>query len=147
MIQPLGRAALSTMVALTLSGCVTRAAANPSAMAGVAPQLSVERFLQAANAKDLEAMRRLFGTHDGPIKGDRQELEVRMSAIADILTHEDYVIQGQSYEPGRAFPTTRVLVTLTKGGEQIKDVPFLVVSTKDGGWLVEEVDLAKVTRG
>ena len=141
---------LAPLALLASSGCVTQTAGGPrpsAEMSGMLPVLSVERFLQAANAKDLEAMRRLFGTHDGPIKGDRQELEVRMSAIADILTHEDYVIQGQSYEPGRAFPTTRVLVTLTKGGEQIKDVPFLVVSTKDGGWLVEEVDLAKVTRG
>ena len=131
---------------LVLMGCVTPPAPN-NAMAGVAPQLSVERFLQAANARDFEAMERLFGTYDGPIRGDRLELEVRMSLIADILRHEDYRIQGQRREPGREFPTTRVIVTLTQDGRDVTDVPFLVVRTKDGGWLVEEVDLALVTRG
>ena len=116
-------------------------------MASVAPQLSVERFLQAANSRDFEAMERLFGTYDGPVRGDRLELEVRMSLIAEILRHEDYRIQGQQREPGREFPTTRVIVTLTQDGRDITDVPFLVVRTKDGGWLVEEVDLALVTRG
>ena len=47
------------------------------------PVLSVERFLQAANAKDLTAMRQLFGTHDGPISGERKDLELRM---ADLVT-------------------------------------------------------------
>ena len=146
MTKPLGRASLMALCALTLSACVTRGPANVE-MAGVAPQLSVERFLQAANAKDFEGMERVFGTHDGPIKGDRRELELRMSAIAEILAHEDYHITGQSREPGREYPTTRVEVTLVKEGQEIKKVPFLVVATKDGGWLVQEVDLALVTRG
>ena len=140
-----GRTAAAVAL-LVLVGCVTRPAPN-NAMTGVAPQLSVERFLQAANARDFEAMERLFGTYDGPISGDRLELEVRMSLIAEILRHEDYRIQGQQREPGRENPTTRVIVTLTKDGEEITDVPFLVVQTKNGGWLVEEVDLALVTRG
>ena len=58
---------------------IGRPGRSAAALAGVAPQLSVERFLQAANARDFEAMERLFGTHDGPISGDRLELEVRMS--------------------------------------------------------------------
>lgn len=139
------RALIVLVLALT-SACASRVLVNDE-MSGVAPQLSVERFLQAANARDYDSMRRLFGTHDGPIQGNRQDLEIRMQAIAEILTHEDYRIQGQAREAGREFPTTRVTVTLTKGGREIKDVPFLVVSTKDGAWLVEQVDLALVTRG
>ena len=129
--------------------CVTRVTATPAfdEMAGMAPILSVERFLQAANARDLEAMRRLFGTHEGPITGDQQELELRMSVIAEILRHEDYRIVGEQREPGREHPTTRVMVTITKDGSQIPDVPFLVVQTTSGGWLIEQVDLERITRG
>ena len=36
-------------------------------MAAVAPSLSVESFLQAANTRYLPAMARLFGTKDGPM--------------------------------------------------------------------------------
>ena len=140
------RASLLALLALTLTSCVTRTAGNTE-MAGVAPQLSVERFLQAANERDFEAMGRVFGTHDGPIKGERRELELRMSAIAEILEHQDYQITSQQREAGWEYPTTRVMVSLIKDGREIKNIPFLVVATSDGGWLVEEVDLALITRG
>ena len=135
--------------AVALSGCVTQTAAPPRAsseMAGMLPVLSVERFLQAANARDFEAMRELFGTHQGPIEGERREMELRMAAMAEVLRHDDYKITGDRREPGREFPTTRVTVTITKAGRQIADVPFLVVQTDRGGWLVEQVDLEKITR-
>jgi hypothetical protein len=136
---------LAPLFALALSACVTRPAQSRE-MAGMLPVLSVERFLQAANARDFEAMRALFGTHDGPIEGERREMELRMAAVAEVLRHEDYKIVEDRREPGREFPTTRVIVTLTKGGRQIPDVPFLVVQTDDGGWLIEQVDLEKITR-
>ena len=130
------------------AGCATQPVQQPRStdpMAGVAPMLSVERFLQAANARDLEAMMRLFGTHEGPIRGDRRELELRMSAIAEVLRHDDYRVTGQRDEPGRMHPTTRVAVTLTRGQRVVPEVPFLVVRTRDGQWLVEEIDLEKIT--
>ena len=140
---------LASLSALLVVACVTRVTATPAfdEMAGMAPMLSVERFLQAVNARDLEAMRRLFGTYEGPITGDQQELELRMSVIAEILRHEDYRIVGERREPGREHPTTRVMVTITQGGRQIPDVPFLVVRTTSGGWLIEQVDLERITRG
>ena len=139
---------LAPIAVISLAGCVTQTSARQpsSEMAGMLPVLSVERFLQAANARDFEAMRELFGTHQGPIEGERREMELRMAAIAEILRHDDYKITGDQREPGREFPTTRVMVTITKGGRQISDVPFLVVQTDRGGWLIEQVDLEKVTR-
>jgi hypothetical protein len=145
MIKALGSRCVLALCLVLSSGCVTRRLQSPE-MAGMLPVLSVERFLQAANAKDLEAMRQLFGTHAGPVEGERQELELRMAAIAEILKHEDYKIVGDEREPGREFPTTRVRVSLTKDGRSIPEVPFLVVQTDKGGWLVEQVDLEKVTR-
>jgi hypothetical protein len=139
--------AIAVLGSLALSACVTRPVQAPSAeMAGMLPVLSVERFLQAANARDLEAMRQLFGTRNGPIVGERREIELRMSAIAEVLRHEDYKIVEDRREPGREFPTTRVTVTITKGGRQIPEVPFFVIQTERGGWLVEQVDLEKITR-
>lgn len=136
------------LVLVALAGCTTRPAPRPpGAMAGMGPLLSVERFLQAANAHDFEAMQGLFGTYRGPIRGDRQELELRMAAIAEVLRHDDYRIEGERREPGREHPTTRVEVTLVQGSREVRRVPFLVVRTESGGWLVEEVDLEHVMRG
>jgi hypothetical protein len=139
--------AIAVLGSVALSGCTTRTVQGPPGeMAGMLPVLSVERFLQAANARDFEAMRQLFGTRRGPIAGERREIELRMAAIADVLRHEDYRIIEDRREPGREFPTTRVTVTITKGGREIPDVPFFVIQTERGGWLVEQVDLEKITR-
>jgi hypothetical protein len=111
----------------------------------VAPVLSVERFLQAANAKDYQAMAALFGTPSGPIEGDRSDIELRMDAIARVLGHEDYRIASEAPVPGREVPTTRIGVDLTIAGEVIRDVAFRVVQNGGGRWLVQEIDLEAIT--
>ncbi len=154
-----------------LAGACASARTLPQGeVAAVAPVLSVERFLAAANARDLDGMARLFGTEDGPFietggslgcafkkmgswigLGDRcrtlQEVELQMDAIALVLRHEDYTVASEAAVPGRTHPTSRVGVDLTVGGRSIKDVPFVVVRTGEGRWLVEEIGLAKITSG
>lgn len=136
-------------------------------MAAVAPMLSVERFLQATNARDLDSMARLFGTADGPAYDTggvgcafrkigswlgmadrcvtRAEVELRMDAIARILRHEDYEIVSESSVAGRNHPTTRVGVDLTQSERRVRDVPFVVVRTNEGRWLIQEIGLERVT--
>ena len=140
-------AALLVSAAAASAACTTRPVERPrdDAMAGMAPVLSVERFLQAANARDYDAMARLFGTVDGPIEGESHEIEFRMATIAEILAHEDYEIVSEERAPGRRNPTNRVGVTIVKDGQVIRNVPFMVVRSEDGDWLVEQIDLPKIT--
>ncbi len=143
-----------------VGGCPSAPVGQAGSLAGVAPMLSVERFLQAANTRDLEAMARIFGNADGPIAerasntfacafkrmgswiglGGRclswAEIELRMNTIAVILQHDDYRVRAESAVPGRSRPTTRVSVDLARGTEQFVDVPFVVVQASDGRWLV-----------
>lgn len=143
-----GGPGLLVALVLVLGACSTQGVPERrDVMGDMGPVLSVERFLQAANANELDAMARLFGTVDGPMRGDRQDIELRMDAIARILQHEDYRIVAQRQEPGREHPTTRITVELVKENRRIPDVPFLVVRTSDGGWLVEEIGLERVTGG
>ena len=155
-------------IALLPAACTTQVIQGGGA-AAVAPQLSVERFLQASNSRDLYAMGRLFGTQDGPM-GDtgstfgcmfkkigswfggqscrtRQEVEIQMSAISSILIHENYRIVREEMVAGRDAPTTRVLVDLTVRGQSVSAVPFVVVRAGEGRWLVQEVDLERVMAG
>lgn len=154
---------------LLVTGCSTTAGPSAEA-ASVAPILSVERFLQATNARDLESMARIFGTEDGPVAetggtigcgfkklgswiglGRRcatwAEVELRMDAIAQILQHGDYTIASERSVPGRAHPTSRIGVNLVVSGETILDVPFVVVRTGGGRWLIEEIGLTRITGG
>ena len=141
---------------------------NPAT--AIEPQLSVERFLQAANQRDLDSMGRLFGTAEGPLGETgstlgcafkkigswfggqacrtRQEVELRMDAIASILRHRDYTVTQQQMVAGRERPTTRVLVDLeVERNRIVRGVPFVVVHAHDGRWFVQEIDLQRVMSG
>lgn len=138
-----------TAAMLLVGGCTTKTtpirSGGDSALSSVAPQLSVERFLQAVNAKDYAAMASLFGTADGPVQGKRTEIELWMDTLTKILAHEDYKIVSQAPVAGQEHPTTRVGVDLTIAGEVVPNVAFNVVQTKDGNWLVEKIDTEAVT--
>ena len=160
---------LMACACLMLAACVTRTA-GPDPMAGVGSSLAVERFLQAANARNLDDMASLFGTADGPIidtggsfgcafkkigswfgMSDAcrtyQEVELWMHTLSQVLAHEDYRIVSESDVPGRMHTTTRIGVDLDlPGGQRAPDVGFLVVRAGgDGHWLIEEIELEKIT--
>lgn len=142
--------AVGALAVLVSTACTTQAVERSPAgasaeLAGVAPVLSVERFLQAVNSEDYDAMARVFGTARGRIQGEATEIELRMATIAQILQHQDYRIDSERLEPGRADVTRRVGVDLTVNGRVIPDVAFLVVQTGNGRWMVQEIDLERVT--
>jgi hypothetical protein len=159
---------LLSVVGIALSGACASSVQQRGPGAGVAAQLSVERFLQAANARDIEAMGRSFGTTDGAswdtggtfgcafkkigswFGGEscvkRHDVEIRMEAIASVLKHEDYRVTREESVPGRLNVATRVWVDLTVQGARVADIPFVVVRSGDA-WLVEQVDLARVMVG
>lgn len=155
---------VAALAAILLSAaCTTRRMTSPPSANAVAPRLSVERFLQAANERDLEAMAGLFGTAGGPYSEgqnpvgcffkrigswfggtacrSRQDVELRMDAIAEVLKHDDYQILRDERVAGRKHPTTRVLVDLKVGSQTASSVPFDVVQTGDGRWVVTVIGL------
>ena len=160
---------LPALSALLLAPACTTVVQSPASAAAVAPQLTVERFLQASNVRDLDAMSRLFGTANGPI-GDtgstfgcffkkigswfggnacvsRAQVELRLDAIARLLRHDDYTIAAEEPVAGRANPARRVLVNLAQGEQRVSRLPFVVVRDGDGRWLVEQVDLEQLMAG
>jgi len=140
--------------------------AGTSTVAPVAAQLSVERFLQAANERDFEAMGRLFGTADGSAMDTgstfgcffkkigswfggtsctrKVDVELRMDAIASIIRHDDYRIAAEESVAGRSTPARRVIVDLTIEGRSVSAMPFIVARTAEGRWLVEQVPLERI---
>ena len=67
------------------------------------------------------------------------------TGVAHILEHERYEIVSERQVPGRQYPTTRVGVTLTIDGEVYPDVSFVTVRTEEGRWMVQEVDVERIT--
>jgi len=154
------------LLAAVATACTTVVQAPP-ATASLGAQLSVERFLQAANEHDVVSMGNIFGTADGAAMDtggtfgcmfkkmgswfggeacqSKLTVEIRMDAIASILEHRDYRVVGESRVAGRTSPTTRILVDMTTDdGVSVQGVPFVVVQTGKGQWLIEEVDLERI---
>jgi hypothetical protein len=67
-----------------------------------------------------------------------------MFAIASILEHESFSITNEEQIPGRFGEAVRMTVNLTNG-RQRKQVPFTAVRS-GSTWLVEQVDLERITR-
>jgi hypothetical protein len=135
---------------LTAPGAVAaqsvQAAASRGGQPAVAASLVIEQFLRASNANELETMARLFGTRDGAVidRDPRDANEKRMFAVATILRHEDYRIEGNEIVPGRSDEATRVRVRMTIGGQSFA-VPFTLVQSKRGLWLIEEIGIEEIT--
>jgi len=151
----------------TPTACTTVVMENSGPTAGMGAQLSVERFLQAANQHDVMAMGRIFGTVDGSVLETggttgcafkkigswfggtpcvrQEDVEIRMEAIASILQHDDYRIVSESRVAGRSSMTRRVLVNMeTVDGITVMGVPFDVVQSDEGRWFVQEIALQQV---
>ena len=132
---------------MSAGACTSQTVVNQSQLP-VAPALTVERFLQAANTRDLETMSRLFGNNNGPIgdSGSTEEVELRMNVIAEILQHDDYVIVSERVVPGAGVPSNRIGVDLTlPQGLTVQDVGFTVVLESPNRWLINVIELVKIT--
>ncbi len=67
-----------------------------------------------------------------------------MDAIASIIQHQDYRIVREEAVAGRTRPARRVVVDLTIEGSAVRGMPFVVVQTGEGRWLVEQVPLERI---
>lgn len=131
-----------------LSGCgggSARAAAD-GADPAVAPAMVIERFLRAANQNDLDTMARLFGTTRGSVSGTwpKKEQDERMFLFASVLRHSDYSIGQEQIVPGRRHEAVLVMVNMDIQQNRVQ-VPFTMVRS-GGHWLIEQIDITKVTR-
>ncbi len=153
-------AGLALALATLLPACVHQvsSSAGVNGAPGIAPQLTVESFLRAANCvasekcaskpQDLETMSRLFGTRDGSLllRDPRADVEKRMYALASLLESQDYHVQGQNIVPGRVGEALEIVVRLTQANGKVATVPITVVKDTKGNWLVERIEMAALTQ-
>jgi hypothetical protein len=141
------RLALPLAIACAFAGsaCVSREVA-PAVPAVVAPTLVIEQFMRAVNTNDVETMARNFGTRDGSVLrlDPRRQTEERMFAIASILRHQDYSFQGDEIVPGRRDEAVQILVRVVTA-QSNAIVPFTMVLSRHGSWLVESIALERLT--
>jgi hypothetical protein len=132
----------------SMAGCATKTLpASGTQAAAIGPSLVIERFLQAANANDLDTMAQIFGSKDGPfgkVVNSKKEVDDRMFTFATILRHTDFEIKGEG-DPvsGRRNEAKNIIVEITRRDGKVT-VPFRMVQYKNS-WLIEDLCMNKLT--
>jgi hypothetical protein len=114
----------------------------PATVGGANPRGTVEAFLQAVNAQDLQTMSGLWGNDKGLARDQfkREDLEKRLVVMQCLLQHDKF-----RYTEDRPRLSTEgrqeVYVELTRGQSR-KVTHFTTLPTRSGRWLVENVDVA-----
>jgi hypothetical protein len=106
------------------------------------PVLAVQRFMQAVADSDLARMAELWGTQSGPASqtGRPANYQRRIAVIHAYLVGNTATVAGEIEQRG----AVRVLaVDLTREGCR-RRVPFTVVRTAGGQWLVNNIELGLV---
>lgn len=113
----------------------------PVAPAPATPEATIEQFLTAVNAGDLGRMGELWGTERGPstITLPATQRQRRLTIMQRILQSDGHRIAGS--DSTASAPNRRVIsVNLVKGTRRVT-VPFTLVVTRAGGWLISQVAL------
>ena len=121
----------------------TRNAANSGQLTGApAPQVAVDQFLKAVNAKDLQAMSTFFGTKNGPAREtmDRTELEKREIILACYFAHDSARILGET----SGLQSHRDVRVELKKGNLTRQTTIFTIKGPGDRWYVDNMDIASV---
>jgi hypothetical protein len=137
---------------LLAAGCAKRVEVVQQPAGSVAPAIVVEQFLRAANAaaandsNGVVVMGRLLGNKNGPVSEQwpRDEVNQRMFLTANLLKHDNAQITGEQLVPGRLNEAKLFNVELTIAKRKTT-VPFIMVLGKGDRWLVECIELERLT--
>jgi hypothetical protein len=112
---------------------------------GATPAEAVGMMLAAGKAEDLQAVGAVWGDQEGLTrdKWSRQEFEMRAYYVVKCLRNDRYSILS---EAPAAAGGRRVLTVQINKGALTETTNFRLVMGKNGRWLVENADLAPLTK-
>jgi hypothetical protein len=116
----------------------TGAPARGGAVGGDTPRAVVQRFLDAAQNEDLQALSSYWGDESGVTRDrfPRQELERRELIMICVLKHD----KAEIGEPTRSENGRLVVQTAMTQGLRTADVKFTVAKGPGDRWFVQDFD-------
>jgi hypothetical protein len=130
------------MIVVLASGIVLAACGGGSSAGSSTPVASAAEaamgFLRAAADSNVTRMAELWGTSSGPASKTNQptDYQRRIVVIQTFLWSDSSKVIGQAAVPGDDNRRT-VTVAIWRGG-CMKQLPFSMVRTRDGAWLVQD---------
>ena len=133
---------LVLLSALALAACGGSSAAPGAVKPSETPDATVTSFLRAVADSNLTAMSQLWGTPEGPAAETKKpdQWEKRVELMQLYLKHDAARVVASGPETGGGENRHTVTVELARHG-CIRQVPFTVVRSNRGGWLVNEIEL------
>lgn len=133
-------------LALTLAACGGNATSSVAQTRQPEPaanaEAAVQQFLEAVADSNLAKMAELWGTAKGSAArtGQPDDFERRVVIMQAYLRDRRHRLMSNSQEGSDA--TRRIVQVELRRGDCIKMVPFTVVRSESGDWLVNSLDLA-----
>src|SRR5579859_714273 len=129
------------LVILALGAAVACSHQAPVAPLPATPAATIDAFLAAVNAADLDRMAGLFGDEHGPVSQTRRNSETVRTQQMTIFQR---LLHGDAHEIAATDATMpekpKLSVAITQGTRRFT-VPFTMVRARQGGWLVWQIDL------
>jgi hypothetical protein len=121
------------------AACRTVAVRDPSLTGAGTPRASIERFLAAGSAQDIQALGAVWGDEKGPVRDhmDRSQVETRLLIMIPCLRHDNATIsQPSNGERGRQ----NFSVELTQG-KQTATVLFTAAKGPSDRWYLQDFEI------
>jgi hypothetical protein len=144
-VSACARQAVSTRTTLPGGAAAPTVGDGPLAVGATTGRGAIEAFMKAVNGQDLQAMSGLWGNTKGLARDQfkRDELEKRLIVLQCLMQHDTMTFpedRGRLQTGGRQ----EFLVELRKG-QAMARTTIMTVAGPDGRWLVEDVDVTKLT--
>ena len=127
------------LLLVLVAACRTVVVRDPAMTGAATSRATIDRFLAAAKAQDMQALGAEFGDDKGPARDheSREITERRMIIMLQCLRHDKAVIG----EPTRGEGGRQVYsIEFTQGTKQAT-VPFTTVRGPSDRWYVEKFDI------
>jgi hypothetical protein len=127
------------LLLVLVAACRSAPVADTSLTGAATPRASLDRFLAAARAQDLQALGADFGDAQGALRdhSDRATTERRLLIMLQRLRHDKAVVSA----PSRGEGGTQVFSVNMTQGSITADAKFAVVKGPAGRWFVQQFDI------
>jgi hypothetical protein len=127
------------LLLVLVAACKTVAVRDPNSTGAGTPRATLDRFLAAAKAQDLQALGADFGNDKGPLRdqADRSMVEKQLLIQLRCLRFDKATIS----DPIRGVGGTQVFVVDFTQGRNTATVHFTVVKGPSDRWYVEVFEI------
>jgi hypothetical protein len=121
------------------TACKTVVVRDPSLTGAASPRATVDRFLAAARAQDIQALGAEFGDDKGALRdhSDRATTERRLLIMLQCLRHDKATVS----EPARGEGGRQLFTVDFTQGSLTAPVKFTTVRGPSDRWFVESFDI------